>query len=49
VWGCVTTGDDWQFLRLEADAATVGLHPGRLYLGDLGRLLAAFGRAVGGA
>ena len=39
VWG-VTTGEAWQFLRLDGPAVT--LHPSRLFLDDLGAILAAF-------
>jgi len=38
--GVVTTGETWQFLRL--DGATVTLHPSRLFIDDLGAILAAF-------
>ena len=44
LFGCVTTGEAWQFLRLEGDA--VELDAGRLYLDNLGGILAAFGRIV---
>ena len=47
VYGCVTTGEDWQFLRL-ADAV-VTLHRPRLYIADVGAVLAAFARSVGTA
>jgi hypothetical protein len=47
VYGCVTTGEDWQFLGLSATAVT--LHRPRLYIANVGLVLAAFGRAVGGA
>ena len=40
VYGCVTTGEDWQFLRL--DDAAITYDPARLYRSDLGRILAAF-------
>lgn len=45
VYGCVTTGEDWQFLALSGAAVT--LHRPRLYIADVGLVLAAFGRAVG--
>lgn len=45
VFGCVTTGEDWQFLGLAGP--TVTLHRPRLYLDGLGTVLAAFNRAVG--
>jgi hypothetical protein len=43
VFGCVTTGEDWQFLRLDDSAATYDTT--RRYINDLGRLLAVF-RAI---
>jgi hypothetical protein len=39
IFGAVTTGEDWQFLRLQAE--TVTLHRGRLFITDVGRILAA--------
>ncbi len=44
VYGCVTTGEDWQFLGLHGSAVT--LHRPRLYIADVGLILAAFGRAI---
>lgn len=44
LYGCVTTGEDWQFLRL--DGAAVTLHRPRLYIDNVGLVLAAFGQAV---
>lgn len=44
MYGCVTTGEDWQFLGLTGAAVT--LHRPRLYIADVGLVLAAFGRAV---
>ena len=44
MYGCVTTGEDWQFLRLVG--STVTLHRPRLYIDNVGLLLAAFGAAV---
>ncbi len=46
MYGCVTTGDVWQFLGLTGTAVT--LHRPRLYIDAVGSVLAAFGRAVGG-
>jgi len=47
VFGCVTTGEAWQFLRLDGDA--VALHAARFYLdnvaGVLGAILAAVSEA----
>jgi hypothetical protein len=40
VYGCVTTGEDWQFLRIEDSVITYDTT--RLYRNDVGRLLAAF-------
>jgi hypothetical protein len=44
VYGCVTTGEDWQFLRLVGTAVT--LHRPRLYIDNVGLILAAFDVAV---
>ena len=44
VYGCVTTGEDWQFMRL--DGSVVTCDPVRLYRNDVGRIIAAFLRAV---
>ena len=44
VYGCVTTGEAWQFLGLSGTAVT--LHRPRLYIDAVGSVLAAFGRAV---
>jgi len=40
VFGCVTTGEVWQFLRLREQIAMVDKR--RFYLDDVGRILAAF-------
>jgi hypothetical protein len=40
VYGCVTTGEDWQFLRL--DGQTVTIDTTRRYINDVGSILAAF-------
>lgn len=45
LYGCVTTGEDWQFLGLTGTAVT--LHRPRLYIADVEMVLAAFGRSVG--
>lgn len=45
VYGCVTTGEDWQFLRM-ADDPVITFDTNRLYRSDLGRILAAFLHAV---
>ena len=44
MYGCVTTGEAWQFLRLEGD--TVAYNAQQLYRSDLGGVLAMFGRIV---
>ena len=40
VYGCVTTGEDWQFLRLNGQ--TVLIDTTRRYINDVGSILAAF-------
>jgi hypothetical protein len=40
VYGCVTTGEAWQFLRLEDTAVTIDR--GRLYIDNVGGILSAF-------
>jgi hypothetical protein len=40
VYGCVTTGEDWQFLRLDGQAVTIDTT--RRYINDVGSILAAF-------
>jgi hypothetical protein len=44
VYGCVTTGEAWEFLGLTGTDVT--LHRPRLYIDNLGAILAAFARAV---
>ncbi len=44
VYGCVTTGEIWQFLGLHDDNLT--LHHPRLYTAEVGLILAAFVSAV---
>jgi hypothetical protein len=44
IFGCVTTGEDWQFLQLVG--TTVTMHNPRLYLNNVGLLLAAFAAAI---
>jgi hypothetical protein len=39
IYGCVTTGDDWLFMKLEDDLL---VDPRKYYLGNLGELLGAF-------
>src|SRR5262249_39159449 len=39
VFGCVTTGEAWQFLRL--DGSAIGLDRGRYYIDNVGGILAA--------
>jgi hypothetical protein len=45
IYGCVTTGEVWQFLRLMGTDAEID--PNRLYLDNIGGILAALLRAVG--
>ena len=40
VYGCVTTGEDWQFLTLEDQTVTIDTK--RFYLNEPGTLLAVF-------
>jgi hypothetical protein len=40
VYGCVTTGEVWQFLRLDDEGIIYDTH--RFFLDDIGRILAAF-------
>ena len=40
VHGCVTTGEDWQFLRLEGSAVTIDRV--RIYIVNLDLILGAF-------
>ena len=44
VFGCVTTGEDWQFLRLAGTAVTID--QGRLYIDNVGGILAALQAAL---
>jgi hypothetical protein len=44
VYGCVTTGEDWQFLRLAGTAVTIG--QGRLYIDNVGGILAALHASI---
>ena len=44
LYGVLTTGEDWQFLKLDGDVVT--LHANRLYLNSLGLVLAALGAAI---
>ncbi len=39
VFGCVTTGEDWQFLRLTGTEVTID--QGRFYINNVGDILAA--------
>ena len=45
VTGCVTTGENWQFLGLRGSDVT--FHRPRYYIDGVGMILAAFSRAVG--
>ena len=42
--GCVTTGEDWQFLRLVGSALTID--QGRFYIDNVGGILAALQTAL---
>ena len=44
IYGCVTTGEAWQFLGLTGTAVT--LHRPKLYIDNVGNILSAFARAV---
>ncbi len=44
IHGCVTTGEVWQFLRLDGDEARIDRR--RYYLDDVGGILGAFGAIV---
>ena len=45
VYGCITTGEDWQFLKLEGTTVTVD--PSRRYINDVASILAALVATVG--
>jgi hypothetical protein len=45
VYGCVTNGEAWQFLRLRERVA--GIDRQRYYIDDVGRILAVFQRIIG--
>ena len=45
VFGCVTTGEDWQFLRLSGQELVID--PARRYINRVGSVLAALMAAVG--
>ncbi len=45
VFGCVTTGEDWQFLRL--DGSVLVIEASRRYINQVGAVLAALLAAVG--
>ncbi|MFO1433500.1 MAG: hypothetical protein U1F76_25955 [Candidatus Competibacteraceae bacterium] len=40
IYGCVTTGEDWQFLQLQGTTVLIGRQ--RLYIDNVGRILAVF-------
>jgi hypothetical protein len=46
VYGCVTTGDDWLFLRLGENVVFIDNR--KYYLGNLGELLGVFGQIIQG-
>jgi hypothetical protein len=45
VFGCVTTGEAWQILRLEGDAVSIART--RYYIDNVGLVLAAWGAVLG--
>ena len=45
IFGCVTTGEDWQFLRLEGQELVID--PTRRYINQVGVVLASLMTAVG--
>ena len=45
VFGCVTNGEAWQFLRLGGPLAEIDSR--RFYIDDVGSILAAFGTILG--
>jgi hypothetical protein len=47
VFGCVTSGDDWQFFRLSGSDVT--LDPTRFYLDQVGTILAVLRSILVGA
>lgn len=44
IYGCITTGDDWQFLKLEGNIVT--FHDSRLYLSEVDKILGVFDKIV---
>jgi hypothetical protein len=40
IYGCITTGDDWQFLKLEGNIVT--FDDKRFYLSEVGKILSIF-------
>ena len=44
IHGCVTTGEDWQFLRLVGATVTIG--QGRFYIDNLAGILATLHASV---
>ena len=47
IFGCVTTGEDWQFLRLET--AAVSIDRARYYIDNVGAILAVLQAMIGEA
>src|SRR5205823_11473829 len=47
IYGCVTSGEVWQFLRLQE--ASVLIDPDRLFINDVGDILAVLRAIVTGA
>ena len=46
VYGCVTTGEDWQFLRLEVNQVTIDSQ--RYYISELELVLGVFQAILAG-
>ncbi len=44
IYGCVTTGDDWVFMKLEGDTITVDIN--KYYLGKIEELLGVFQKII---
>jgi hypothetical protein len=44
IYGCVTTGTDWQFLKLENQ--TISMEPNQFYIVELNNILGIFQRII---
>lgn len=49
IYGCVTTGDEWQFLRLDGEIKAAQVDENRYYINELPRLLGVLCHIVDGA